>query len=130
MVYKVAHTLLGQAVPSLTPFPPTTSRRTESAGDDAPTLIIGASNTIVLSETVLQGTKGEAKLLSREELVKAKARYRTHTGNNPPEDERVSREQLTAFNAAIKGLDSIFVDVAVWVPFWVRFSKRHRFLLA
>ena len=40
----------------------------------------------------------------------------------------MSREQLSAFNAVIKDLDSIFVDMAVWVPFWVRFSKRHRFI--
>ena len=44
--------------------------------------------------------------------------YKTIKGDRPDEDERVTQDQLTALDAVVRGLDLIYADFALLVPFW------------
>ena len=88
---------------------------------------ISSPDTIALSETIDQTAKGEVRLLDRATLQAARKMHRAKTGEDPTEEEDVSAEQLSAFNAVMCELFSIYADFAIWVPFWGRLAKRLRF---
>ena len=110
--------------PPAAPAPSTSSSSTVVASDGKK---INAPDTIALSETIDQTAKGEVKLLDRPTLQAARKRFRQKTGEDPTEEEDVSAEQLSAFNAVMQELFSIYADFAIWVPFWGRLAKRLRF---
>ena len=60
-------------------------------------------------------------------IRKARKRYNTIKGDRPDGNERVTQEQLTALDAVVQGLDLIYADFALFVPFWQRLAKRRRF---
>ena len=84
-------------------------------------------DTVKLSETVLQGNNAVIKLMSDEELARVKAVYEEEVGDEPPEEEDVTIEQLTALDAEVRVLGRIYCDFALWVPFWNRMVKALKF---
>ena len=84
-------------------------------------------DTVKLSETVLQGNNAVIKLMSDEELARVRGVYEEEVGDEPPEEEDVTIEQLTALDTVVRVLGRIYCDFALWVPFWNRMVKALKF---
>ena len=61
---------------------------------------------VALSDTIEQGSKLEARMLTEKYLKSARANYRKAEGYDPPNDEDCTREQLTALFAVVFSLNS------------------------
>ena len=123
-LFLVGRGILGVAAPASRP-PATPTTTTEAP---APSQSKTTADTLQLSEVIIQTSKAEVRMLAVSEINKARRRYRLVMGINPPEEEQVTREQLSALNTVIKELDSIFADFGVWVPFWTRLANKRRFM--
>ena len=116
----VTQPMTGQPQPSQITFP------AEMVWRKAP-----ETDIISLKETVWQDSKAEAKLLPTgpgSEVKAGYARYAKQEGDYPSEDEDITIEQLSAFKMILSHYISLYVDLALWVPFWKRFMKMKRFM--
>ena len=74
-----------------------------------------------------QANESKVDLISLEKVREGKQRYKKKEGVDPPRAERPTREQITIFLALMLKLSSIYLDVAIFVPFGDRALQERAF---
>ena len=107
----------------------TSHKRRQQVSPPAATVAASSSAALVpLADTVMQLSKLEVPVLSKYDLTTARMRYVSRQLGQPPIQEDVSKEQLTALHAVIFTYDNIYADFSVWVPNGSRLLKKKRFI--
>ena len=88
---------------------------------------LARSGLVAFSETVHQSSDVKVKRLTPKMLKDASRDYKKSDTIDPPEDEAIAEEQLTALYALVTHMCTIFVDFCIWVPHWARLAKKLRF---
>ena len=77
---------------------------------------LAASDLVAFSETVLQSSDVKVKRLTPKMVKDAARAYKESERIDPPEDEAIAEEQLTALYALVTHMCTTFVDFCIWVP--------------
>ena len=83
-------------------------------------------NIVKLAEVLDQGQPGEVPFLPKPTIDEMYAEYTRVFGDPPKPEEALTRDQLTALDTAVKILDSVFVDLAVWTVYGARSLRKQR----
>ena len=82
-----------------------------------------SEHTVAMADVIDQTSSAHVRPLTFSELSLCRRRYKDATGDDPPEEQLPSAEQLSALRALLNSGRAPFVDFAVWSPFGTRLAR-------
>ena len=129
MAIRIARVMGGGENTNVTQLstPPQQSTPTGSSSSTTP-VEKNDPNMVALNETVSQTNDGKVKKLPRSVIKDYRKNYVAFHRVEPPTEEDIADELLTALHTVFFILELCYVDFCLFTPFWARLARKRRFI--